>query len=453
MKNSRTLTLKIAISILTVVFFAVCITSGIVFASITSKISTNVPGVPTARLFSELWTTADTGGQITSGSIPKSSPLYVSATQSNGTEAVEPYCVMRAVATDNVTFDTSNWILQDNGWYYCTQVVGGGSQTRVALGQTTAEFNNANDKIVIELMQFSSDSNGFAKFWSPLAGRSPDSKIAQNMTVDGHAIASSESGSVGSWITNGAIVPYNSQFKQYFAYPASDSTSRNETNTLTAPITADITANTPTQVTISSLNTDSDTDATTSNEFLQVYNNNVLPIVLFMTVTPYIIENGNYSSNQVVNTIEFAPSDVANMKIDTLDSGLTAIVYNQIIMPGEYVNTIPETLTITHSSDLTTSQSIYFSISFNYADVDTFEEAMQEINSGSELGSSLQDSFGDYFGIWQANSDLQTNLTSQYRKWLAALSTSAQAAGLTMPSYTKLGDLDEANDPSTNLLI
>lgn len=172
-----------------------------------------------------------------------------------------------------------------------------------------------------------------------------------------------------------------------------------------------------------------------------------------MTVTPYIIENGNYSSNQVVNTIEFAPSDVANMKIDTLDSGLTAIVYNQIIMPGEYVNTIPETLTITHSSDLTTSQSIYFSISFNYADVDTFEEAMQEINSGSELGSSLQDSFGDYFGIWQANSDLQTNLTSQYRKWLAALSTSAQAAGLTMPSYTKLGDLDEANDPSTNLLI
>ena len=164
MKNSRTLTLKIAISILTVVFFAVCITSGIVFASITSKISTNVPGVPTARLFSELWTTADTGGQITSGSIPKSSPLYVSATQSNGKEAVEPYCVMRAVATDNVTFDTSNWILQDNGWYYCTQVVGGGSKTRVALGQTTAEFDNKNDKIVVELMQFSSDSNGFAKF-------------------------------------------------------------------------------------------------------------------------------------------------------------------------------------------------------------------------------------------------------------------------------------------------
>ncbi len=428
MKNSKTLTLKIAISILTVVFFAVCIASGIVFASITSKISTNVPGVPTARLFSELWTTADTGGQITSGSIPKSSPLYVSATQSNGKEAVEPYCVMRAVATDNVTFDTSNWILQDNGWYYCTQVVGGGSKTRVALGQTTAEFKNANDKIVVELMQFSSNPNGFAKFWSPLAGRDTNSKISDSKTIDNVDI-SNPVGSV-SWIANGDIVPYNTPASstitptQYLSQPDNYKT---EANTLTAPIISAITANTQTSLTITSLNTTDNVD------YLRVYNNKVLPIVLMMTITPYIVTNDVYnsSSTNMLGGLSFVNDQ---LKMVTSESGSIYAIYSEIIMPGEYVNTIPDTITITHSSDLNTISSIYLRVTFDYAEVDVFEQAMTTIQGGGDLGES----FDNYYTVWTANTSLVTSLNSKYMDWYTALESNLPN-GLTMPVYEKVG--------------
>ena len=250
MNNSKTLTFKIAVTILSVVFFAVCVTSGIVFATITSSISTNISNVQTARLFTELWSggTAISAGTST---ITANSTLSVSATQNGGKTAVEPYCVMRAVATNNFTFDTTNWIKQDNGWYYCTQVVGGGNTTqRVPLGTTSATFNNSTDKIVVELMQFSSNPNGFAKFWSPLAGRSTENNqdiISQTSTVDGHSFT------IGTGSASDVFVPFNPEFNQFKSITDTVSTAGIE-EVLLAPIPAGTYSNTPQTLTINSLN-------------------------------------------------------------------------------------------------------------------------------------------------------------------------------------------------------
>ena len=433
MKNSRTLTLKIAISILTVVFFAVCITSGIVFASITSKISTNVPGVPTARLFSELWTTADTGGQITSGSIPKSSPLYVSATQSNGTEAVEPYCVMRAVATDNVTFDTSNWILQDNGWYYCTQVVGGGSQTRVALGQTTAEFNNANDKIVVELMQFSSDSNGFAKFWSPLAGRDTTT-ISQNSTVDGHSFT------IGTGAVSDIFVPFNPKYTQFMSITNTVTTAGLE-EALIAPIPANsYKADTPVNLTVNSLN------KSTANDNLIIYNNSIIPMILTITYAPSIwirTTAGDSSSDyQSAGTalqgfsVSLSNAD-NNLQLVSSEGGIYNYIYKQIVMPGEYVNALSKNIAFTYDSNgevISGDYAVRVSATISMEDVDTFDEHMQRSDAEYSIFSSV---FND-----------NLSMHSKYWNWLEALTPNAQAVGLTMPVYTKL-NTTESNEIST----
>ena len=430
MKNSRTLTLKIAISILTVVFFAVCITSGIVFASITSKISTNVPGVPTARLFSELWTTADTGGQITSGSIPKSSPLYVSATQSNGKEAVEPYCVMRAVATDNVTFDTSNWILQDNGWYYCTQVVGGGSQTRVALGQTTAEFNNANDKIVVELMQFSSDSNGFAKFWSPLAGRDTTT-ISQNSTVDGHSFT------IGTGAVSDIFVPFNPKYTQFMSITDTVSTADIE-DVLLAPIPAGTySSSTPVNLTINSLN------KSTANDNLLIYNNSVVPMILTISYAPSIwvrttTDSNTYQSSSELQgfSVELSNAD-SNFELVSDEGAVYRYIYKQIIMPGEYVNALSENITFTYNSNnvaISGDYAVRVAATISLEDVDTFDEHIQRNDTTYSIFAS----------VFNENVAMQ----SKYWNWLEALTPNAQAVGLTMPVYTKL-NTTESNEIST----
>ena len=430
MKNSRTLTLKIAISILTVVFFAVCITSGIVFASITSKISTNVPGVPTARLFSELWTTADTGGQITSGSIPKSSPLYVSATQSNGKEAVEPYCVMRAVATDNVTFDTSNWILQDNGWYYCTQVVGGGSQTRVALGQTTAEFNNANDKIVVELMQFSSDSNGFAKFWSPLAGRDTTT-ISQNSTVDGHSFT------IGTGAVSDIFVPFNPKYTQFMSITDTVSTADIE-DVLLAPIPAGTySSSTPVNLTINSLN------KSTANDNLLIYNNSVVPMILTISYAPSIwvrttTDSNTYQSSSELQgfSVELSNAD-SNFELVSDEGAVYRYIYKQIIMPGEYVNALSKNITFTYNSNnvaISGDYAVRVAATISLEDVDTFDEHIQRNDTTYSIFAS----------VFNENVAMQ----SKYWNWLEALTPNAQAVGLTMPVYTKL-NTTESNEIST----
>ena len=431
MKNSRTLTLKIAISILTVVFFAVCITSGIVFASITSKISTNVSGVPTARLFSELWTTADTGGQITSGSIPKSSPLYVSATQSNGKEAVEPYCVMRAVATDNVTFDTSNWILQDNGWYYCTQVVGGGgSQTRVALGQTTAEFDNKNDKIVVELMQFSSDSNGFAKFWSPLAGRDTTT-ISQNSTVDGHSFT------IGTGAVSDIFVPFNPKYTQFMSITDTVSTADIE-DVLLAPIPAGTySSSTPVNLTINSLN------KSTANDNLLIYNNSVVPMILTISYAPSIwvrttTDSNTYQSSSELQgfSVELSNAD-SNFELVSDEGAVYRYIYKQIIMPGEYVNALSENITFTYNSNnvaISGDYAVRVAATISLEDVDTFDEHIQRNDTTYSIFAS----------VFNENVAMQ----SKYWNWLEALTPNAQAVGLTMPVYTKL-NTTESNEIST----
>ena len=436
MNNSKTLTFKIAVTILSVVFFAVCVTSGIVFATITSSISTNISNVQTARLFTELWAN---GSAISAGTgtISANSTLSVSATQKGGQTAVEPYCVMRAVATNNFTFDTTNWIKQDNGWYYCTQVVGGGYTTqRVPLGTTSGEFNNTTDKIVVELMQFSSNPNGFAKFWSPLAGRTTNI-ISQSSTIDGKEF------SIGAGSASDVFVPFNSTYGQYMSITDAGSTAGTESSALIAPIQkGTYSSTTPQTLTISSLNNG------TTNDNLLIYNNSVVPMVLHITYAPSVWErkydttNFEYTDNyeQTTNTL----LNQATITLGSVGDGFVEVnsntgkhyIYTKVVMPGEYVTALSDTITFTYDGEIagctingkeTNLYAVRVVTTIEMEEIDLFYEHMQDTSTNG------YDIFTD---VYNENKD---EFESNYWKWLNALTSSATNAGLTMPIYTKLG--------------
>ena len=434
MNNSKTLTFKIAVTILSVVFFAVCVTSGIVFATITSSISTNISNVQTARLFTELWSG---GTAISAGTsaITANSTLTVSATQKGGQTAVEPYCVMRAVATNNFTFDTANWIKQDNGWYYCTQVVGGGNTAqRVPLGTTSGEFNNTTDKIVVELMQFSSNPNGFAKFWSPLAGRTTNI-ISQSSTIDGKDF------SVGAGSASDVFVPFNPEYDQYMSIVDALNTYGTEESALIAPIPAGTYSSaTPVDLTINSLN------KSTANDNLLIYNNSVVPMVLHITYTPSVWERvregtdytNNYKqgTNSLLNNATITLGSVGDNFVEVASDTGKHYIYTKVVMPGEYVTALSDTVSFTYGGEIagctienkpTNLYAVRVVTTIEMEEIDLFYEHMQDTSTNG---------YGIFTEVYNQYKD---ELKSNYWDWLTKLTTNAEKAGLTMPIYTKLG--------------
>ncbi len=444
MNNSKTLKFKIATTVIFAIFVAVCLTAGIVYAAFAVPTTSTVTGVPTARLYSELWGGESESSPLTS--ITAGETVYVSTTGNGGQNVTSPYCVMRVAVSPTIpanspadiddlfTFnDASAWTLQDNGWYYYNSLVGNGSTDRIFVGTATVACH-----MVVELMQFASQSDGFAELWSPLAGRNADTNISNSTTTNGVTINSS------NWMGDGRFVPFNANNVQFTTHNVGNTVNIDEV-LVSNVITSTIGEGTSTQTSIRSLNTTAGTD------YMKIYNNSIVPVAFLMQITPYIISvtqsGDDYQSNLTSQSISISAlsfnfgSGSSNLTFGTYQNGSLYMISNQIVQPGEFINTLPDSVTFTPATAINGSAStmyaLYMRITINLIDIDTLEYTMNMFGSNPDAVDDY--GFTGYYPIWTANTSLATSLKSKYYTWLDRLETSLPGS-LTMPSYDKLVD-------------
>lgn len=345
MSKIKSAPLRIGLCVALVVLLTVCLSAGIVWATISiTKEFSPTGDVPTAKLSSEIWTsTSQTAASLTSvtgltahsthGAIANGSSVYLSATKTNGTVAIGVPCVLRVYATGTgFTVNTDNFTLQDNGWYYCNYLVGT-NLTFYKFAQTTAAYSGY---LMAELMQYTSKQNeGFVKYWAPLAGRNASSAVLSNSktgaTIDGL--------SLNATLTDASahFAAFNKKGTGRTQYAAlADQTTVTKAGSLIAPIPAgtyaqDATAN----LTITSL--------TGSN--LVIYNNSSVPMVFTVkyTFATYTKSGDNY-------TIASGNTDFS-VTAYTAGTGWTAAgtdnyIYNHVVQPGGYIDALSSGITI-----------------------------------------------------------------------------------------------------------
>ena len=347
--------------------------------------------------------------------------------------------------------DESNlWTLQDNGWYYYNGLVGNnaGSDVRVLIGNLQQGYDV---HIIVELMQFASQSDGFAELWSPLAGRNADTNISNSTTTNGVGINSS------NWMGDGRFVPFNANNVQFTAHNVGNTVNIDDV-LVSNVITSTIGEGTSTQTSIRSLNTTAGTD------YMKIYNNSIVPVAFLMQITPYIIsvtQSGNdYQSNLTSQNISISAlsfnfgSDTSNLTFGTYKNGSLYMISNQIVQPGEFINTLPDSVTFTPATAINGSAStmyaLYMRITINLIDIDTLEYTMNMFGRNPDAVDDY--GFTGYYPIWTANTSLATSLKSKYYTWLDRLETSLPGS-LTMPSYDKLVDEGDIQNFSLDSIV
>ena len=512
MNNSKTLKFKIATTVIFAIFVAVCLTAGIVYAAFAVPTTSIVTGVPTARLYSELWETSSGGSPLNSvanASGSSAKPIYVSSTSNNGQNVTIPYCVMRVAVSPTVSTSTplsaifdfedgeqdeSNlWTLQDNGWYYYNGLVGNnaGSDVRVLIGNLQQGYDV---HIIVELMQFASQSDGFAELWSPLAGRNASTLISDKKATNGNDIVVNAA-SLGG----GMFVPYAGK-KQFMSHTGT--VNINDVVT-TNVITNAMDAGGSATLSLASLNTTSDQ----TTDYLEIYNNTLVPVVLLMQVTPTIVEvtDTATTSDDGVTTHTYTSSLDSVGSIGSFSfgddnsflsdfelnyvSGTLYMVSKNYIMPGEFMDTLPETITFTTNNAIpaatepvpvlnkpnqttSTAHAVYLNLRINIIDVDSLEytfETIQRCEASSDpadqtYAETLKNAgFSQYYKIWSSSgSTLPTVLQSKYYLWLDKIRANVNsinqeitdtALKLKMPEYTKLQEkIENTNATSTYAL-
>ena len=241
---------------------------------------------------------------------------------------------------------------------------------------------------------------------------------------------------------NGRFVPYNGNNKQFTTHSATAG-SVNISDVLTTDVISTAVSESTT-LPINSLNTSINTD------YLRIYNNSIVPGAFLMQVTPYVVSvsgsAGNYTSdlrsqNIAISSLSFNfGNDTSNLVFGTYQNGSLFMISNGAVMPGEYLNTLPDSITFTLADDINGTASslyaIYLNIYIHLIDVDTLEYTMTEIEGGND--TVLNAGFAGYYDIWSTDTALKTNLKSKYYTWLDALEANLAGTGLGMPAYTKL---------------
>ncbi len=370
MTKMKTLSLKLALSILVGVLAVVCLTASVVLAafSVPSTIITSTVNV--AKISAQVWSDATATTEITSANIDSASTLYISATKEG--VAIDIPCVMRVSPTFNVTgVDTNKWIQQANGWYYYVGIVGGGyagdygtkSNDAIQFGTKSATTGG---HISVELMQFStSTTGGFIKEWSPLAGKSAEQvQLSSSTTIDGLNLH-----------------PKGTSVNTYFSVFSG--------NTVKMPL-----SQTDTPTTSNSLMTDTLTATGSgtnysysgtvnlnylSNGNMKIYNNVCLPMIFLVDFTYEALNVGNGAtiSNLTVSVNRQANwgivgDNTSAPALTTLNSGKNSWIYSKAVMPGQYVDIISPSINVSFSADKATSLNVRLVTTITVIDVDTF---------------------------------------------------------------------------------
>ena len=197
---------------------------------------------------------------------------------------------------------------------------------------------------------------------------------------------------------------------------------------------------------------------------MKIYNNSLVPVAFLMQITPYIISvtqsGDDYQSNLTSQSISISAlsfnfgSDTSNLTFGTYQNGSLYMISNQIVQPGEFINTLPDSVTFTPATAINGSEStmyaLYMRITINLIDIDTLEYSMNMFGSNPDAVDDY--GFTGYYPIWTANTSLATSLKSKYYTWLDRLETSLPSS-LTMPSYDKLVDEGDIQNFSLDSIV
>ena len=457
MSKVKTTQLKLALGSLLCVIAVMCLTAGVIWASISTSNTQNLD-FNTSKNNTQFWQSENTGIDLSTATavnqlsaVTSGNYLYVSAT--NNGVAVEAPCVLRIATTAGIGIeDNSNWILQDNGWYYYNQLVGNGQAEAILIGQVTSNAGN----VVAELMQYSATRDGFARYWSPLAGRSASARISTGggtgspaKTVDGQDFVGNDN---ALWGAYKGTYSQEVSSKEYVADVSQANLTLNDAMLATVPaIQGSTLGGTGTYNGI--LNVSSIVDN------VLVYSNSIVPTVMLVDYTYEIYqrnENGTYSPITVGTnpfgsvTITIGASDNGDgtnfTEVDARNLGGSSFIYNELVMPGEYVPVFDGDfnvkIAVPANANYTEGQyAIRILMTITMEDVDTFSEKMEILVDDNNNATYIK--YARYLEAYQANAG-NNELHSKYFTWLKALVSDAnQALGksTTVSSiYTKLSE-------------
>ena len=467
MSKVKTTQLKLALGSLLCVIAVMCLTAGVIWASISTSNTQNLD-FNTSKNNTQFWQSENTGIDLSTATavtqlsaVTSGNYLYVSAT--NDGVAVKAPCVLRIATTASIDIvepisasegveASAGWILQDNGWYYYNQLVGNGQAEAILIGQVTSNAGN----VVAELMQYSATRDGFARYWSPLAGRSASARISTGggtgspaKTVDGQDFVGNDN---ALWGAYKGTYSQGVSSKEYVADVSQANLTLNDAMLATVPaIQGSTLGGTGTYNGI--LNVSSIADN------VLVYSNSIVPTVMLVDYTYEIYqrnENGTYSPISVGTnpfdsvTITINASDNGDgtnfTEVDARNLGGSSFIYNELVMPGEYVpvfdGDFSVKIAVPANANYTEGQyAIRILMTITMEDVDTFSEKMEILVDDNNNATYAE--YARYLEAYQANAG-NNELHSKYFTWLNALVSDAnQALGTstTVSSiYTRLSE-------------
>lgn len=364
----------------TAVLIAVSLTAGILWASL--SINRNLQ--------------LDNAGQVAT----------LSATVGSGSITVtnDMDCVMRVnpLAT-GITFSSTYWTLQDNGWYYYYKVIKANDANKT-ISLAGANANN----VLVELMQaqYSLDSSGapkggFILEWASRDMTNSDNEIFGSITSDNLNLG-----------TNPPVIVMFSGHNESRRVPSSEIGAN-------AHFWAEGTPGGAYHVSKISLPgassiTDSSVEAINSSNAITIYNNSTVTMVYTIQVInggseptkASTFDNGNWTTY-----IDTAPADTTNKWVLASSSGVTSgystYFVSRPVAPGQYVD-------LTNGSD----SQLYFGVT--------------ETSTPLHFSVSGIDTMSFY------NNYLGTPNTDKYLSWLSALDANTAGATTYFSDFEKL---------------
>ena len=161
---------------------------------------------------------------------------------------------------------------------------------------------------------------------------------------------------------------------------------------------------------------------------LRFYNNSCVPLVAVVRITP--------DPNLANLSYEYSFGNKWLLK--TLSSKTTIAVYNEAILPGQYVDIIGSSITITDSNtSASLATTIDFTINIDTVDVDTFNEELSDAKADA-VSPTLYDLCKNIVGL---------NIDSPFRDWVNAMKSYFET---NVANLTDIGDFPNAGYESVS---
>ncbi len=314
-KNARR-TPFVLIVVVTAVLLAVCLAGTILFASLALNQSKNVPGV----------------GVVGS----------LSATVANGSITVtsDMDCVLRAtpLVSSGVTFNSNQWFLQDNGWYYYYKVIkrDDSSKTISLTGATSSNISVelAQAQYALDTTSSNGKEAGFIVEWSSRDLYATVGTLG-TLTTDGVDI------------TNGGTMDANDLILMYSGHSANRRIPGSSTDTGATSANASFVATKQSDGSFAfnkvKMPSATSFDTITSSNAITIYNNSNVTVIYAIQIINggsqpaknSVFSNGNWTTYITLNS---APQTFIKASDSTATSGYNTYFVSAPISPGQYVD-------------------------------------------------------------------------------------------------------------------